>query len=405
MPKILILLVLLQVPEPEVARAQASQETAALEVIFLAVGQGDGIIMRSPEGKVVLVDAGPGPDIVQLLRDHGVDTIDLAIATHPHADHIGGMAEVVRHMPVRFYMDNGVPHTTSTYLDLLQTLEESDVTYLAPIKRLVELGSLSLQVLPPPRDDALTLNNRSIGVLVEFGEFKAIFTGDAEIAELNHFLELGVPEVTLLKASHHGSRDAVSPGWLAATKPDVVVISCGVNNPYGHPHTWALRYYQAVASAVHRTDRDGEVAVRALRNGTYTVVTRETAAVTRARRESPPSREPLTRTEGALTLWVKADAPGNDHHNLNGEYAVIRNRGVTAMEVGGWILCDAAAHCFTFPTGASIAPADSAVVYTGGGTDDRHSFYMNRGQAVWNNRGDTATLRNREGRIVLRYVY
>jgi micrococcal nuclease len=109
--------------------------------------------------------------------------------------------------------------------------------------------------------------------------------------------------------------------------------------------------------------------------------------------------------ESAISLWVLADAPGNDHHNLNGEYAVIRNHSTDTMEVGGWTLCDAAAHCFTFPTGAIISPADSAVIYTGGGTDDRHRFYMNRRQAVWNNRGDTATLRNGQGRVVMRYVY
>jgi beta-lactamase superfamily II metal-dependent hydrolase len=171
MAKILTLLALLPALWPHVATERALQETTALDVIFLAVGQGDGIVLRSPEGKVVLVDAGPGPGIVQLLRHHGIDSIDLAISTHPHADHIGGMAEVIRQMPVRFYMDNGVPHTTSTYRDLLQTLERSDVTYLAPVTRRIELGGLILQVLPPPRDDALTHNNRSVGVLAEFGEF------------------------------------------------------------------------------------------------------------------------------------------------------------------------------------------------------------------------------------------
>jgi competence protein ComEC len=83
----------------------------------------------------------------------------------------------------------------------------------------------------------------------------------------------GVPDVTVLKAAHHGSRNGVSPAWLAATKPEVVVISCGLNNQYGHPHPWALRYYGAVASEIYRTDWDGEVRVRGHHDGSYEVST------------------------------------------------------------------------------------------------------------------------------------
>ena len=87
-----------------------------------------------------------------------------------------------------------------------------------------------------------------------------ILTGDSEVPELNYFMELGVPDVTVLKAAHHGSRDAVSPLWLQTTSPEVVVISCGLNNQYGHPDDWALRYYGAVAS---ETYRDSSAFVRA----------------------------------------------------------------------------------------------------------------------------------------------
>ena len=242
------------------------------QIIFLDVGQGDATLVRSAEGKVALIDAGPSPAIVSQLRRHGVDTVDIAIASHAHADHIGGMAAVLGAFPVRYYMDNGVPHTTATYRDLLATLAASDVVYLEASARTLGLGAMTLRVLPLP--EAADQNNASVGVIVEYGRFRAILTGDSEVEELGHFLALGVPDVTVLKAAHHGSRDAVTPAWLDATRPEVVVISCGRDNRYGHPNPWALRYYESVASEVYRTDLDGEVVIQVSPDGKFEVSTR-----------------------------------------------------------------------------------------------------------------------------------
>lgn len=243
------------------------------EIIFLDVGQGDAAVVRSPEGKVALVDSGRDADILESLRRHGIDSIDIAIASHPHADHIGGMEAVISTLPVRYFMDNGVPHTTATYRDLMRTLQKSDLTYLEATARTISLGSVELIVLPPLSLGGDDLNNGSIGLVVTYGAFRALLTGDSEIEELNHFLSLGVPEVSVLKAAHHGSRDAVSPAWLSATKPEVVVISCGRDNPYGFPDSWALRYYETVASEVYRTDLDGDVTIRVFPDGSFEVST------------------------------------------------------------------------------------------------------------------------------------
>ncbi len=253
--------------------ALAGQDTtAAAEIVFLDVGQGDAVLIRSPEGRTALVDAGPrDADVAGQLRRRGVDSLNLVVATHPHADHIGGLAAVLRAFPVRYYMDNGAPHTTRTYRELLQAVRAADVVYLEAVPRRIRLGSVAIEVLPPPAE-AEDHNARSLGLQVRYGEFDALLTGDAPLPTLNHFLALGVGEVELLKASHHGSRDGVSPGWLSRTKPEVVVISCGGDNPYGHPDRWALRYYEAVAR-VYRTDRDGEVRVSARADGSYRVGT------------------------------------------------------------------------------------------------------------------------------------
>jgi competence protein ComEC len=247
----------------------AAAPAPAVEITFLDVGQGDAVLVRAPEGRTALIDAGLEAPLAAL-RASGVDRIDLLVATHPHADHIGGMRAVLSALPVRFYMDNGQAHTTATYRNLLATLERTDVTYLTAEPRTVTLGSVALEVLPlPPLD--VTHNNRSIGIVLRFGAFLAFFSGDSELEELEWFLARGVvPDVTLLKAAHHGSADAVTDAFLARARPEVVVISVGQND-YGHPHRRALAAYGAYADAIYRTDVDGSVTVRAYEDGRFEV--------------------------------------------------------------------------------------------------------------------------------------
>ena len=154
-------------PAPQTS---APQLPSSLKIIFLDVGQGDAAIIRTAEGKVALIDAGPSQEIVAQLSEHGITSLDLVIASHPHADHIGGMAAVLRSMPVTYYMDNGVPHTTATYLTLLEELQASDVIYLQATARSIQLGSVEIRILPPPPGDPSDQNDSSVGVLVEYGD-------------------------------------------------------------------------------------------------------------------------------------------------------------------------------------------------------------------------------------------
>ncbi len=368
----------------------SSQQSGRVEIIFLDVGQGEAILIRSPEGKTALVDAGPGSVAHVLARRYGVDSIDFAVATHPHSDHIGGMVAILLSFPVRYYMDNGAPHTTSTYSHLMAMVQRSDITYLRATDRAVELGSVNIEVLPPP-EDADGFNNRSIGLLVEYGEFRALLTGDSEVEELNHFLAAGVPQVTLLKAAHHGSRDAITPAWLAATKPQVVVISVGRGNSYGHPHEWALRLYDASAEAIYRTDVHGDITIRGGRDGSYEIETRFVPSNTEAVLAPGPS------AVDPIEVRVSPTAPD--------EHAVVRNNTGRAVEIGGWGLCNAASFCFIFPDGASVAAGDSVTVYTGSGRGDGRSFYWDSHTPRWGDEGDAAILRDRTWDIMANYSY
>ena len=259
--------------------ALPSPTDTTLAITFLNVGQGDAVLIRAPEGQTALVDAGRG-DIVPLLREMGVDGIDLLVATHPHADHIGGMADVIRSMPVRFYMDNGQPHTTATYRRLLAALEaRPEITYLEAVPRTISLGSAEIEVLPLLPRATTDFNNRSVALVVRFGSFTALLSGDSEVRQLTHLVGQGaVPAVTLLKAPHHGSDNGFTWPFLEAARPEVVVISVG-RNGYGHPRPAALRAYAEVGAAVLRTDQAGHVAILGYERGDFGVVRGEQVAL------------------------------------------------------------------------------------------------------------------------------
>ena len=403
---------------PAAVQVAPPQPDSSLRVTFLDVGQGDAILLQAPEGQTALIDAGRG-DVVPLLREMGVTGIDLLVATHPHADHIGGMTQVLESMPVRFYMDNGDPHTTATYRRLLSALEaRPEITYLEATPRTISLGSASLEVLPLLPRGSTDHNNRSVSLVLSFGDFTALLSGDSEVRQLTHFVnQQVVPKLTLLKAAHHGSDNGFTWSFLQTARPEVVVISVG-RNGYGHPRPAALEAYAATAGETLRTDLHGHVQVQGHRDGAYAVVrgaqVASAASSGRPRITQPPVIGAETPVVGAaprpapntkLRLSVTADAPGNDHQNLNGEYVTIESMDAQDIAIGGWRLCDRANHCFLFPGGAVLEAGGRIVIHTGTGQPDGIRYYMGRRQAVWNNDGDTATLFDGSGTIVLAFSY
>ncbi len=253
-----------------------------VRITFLDVGQADAVLIQAPAGQTALLDAGlPSPTAA--LRERGVTAIDLLVASHAHADHIGGMTAVLEAFPIRFYMDNGIPHTSIIYRRLLEALQpRPEIKYLNADSRTITLGDATLEVLsaapfPPssaiaelavetatdslpdaPADTAPWIaaddqNNRSIGLILRLGSFAAFFSGDSEVEQLTWLLRKdAVPDITLLKAPHHGSRNGVTLEYLEVARPEVVVISVGDGNVYGHPHPEALELYGAFAD-VYRT--------------------------------------------------------------------------------------------------------------------------------------------------------
>src|SRR3954451_16533728 len=136
------------------ARAQQAPEAARAGVAsidFLDVGQGDSILMRSPEGKTALVDAGPTKEgAVRTLKRRGIRSIDLVIVSHHHSDHYGGMDQVIRNFHPSYFVATGSSHTTKTYLKLLQSVRDLGITAVEPTSksRKIELGTVELTIFP-----------------------------------------------------------------------------------------------------------------------------------------------------------------------------------------------------------------------------------------------------------------
>jgi competence protein ComEC len=232
-----------------------------------------------------------------------VEQIDLLVASHNHADHIGGMDAILDSLPVRFYLDNGHPAATRIQRRVLERVESRGVGYLEPTRRTVSLGAAQLRVIPAPDGVAGDeQNNRSLTLVLEHGPFRALFPGDAETQLINALLASEeLPRVDVLKASHHGSRNGVTPAWLARLQPAVVAISLAEGNSYGHPHAAALRYYCAGGRRVLRTDLHGDIVVEVDSSGGYEVRT--------TRGQDLPAAEQTSRACGTYSPADTTGAP------------------------------------------------------------------------------------------------
>ena len=186
------------------------------------------------------------------------------------------MASVLLTIPVKAYVDNGLPHTTVSYRRTLAAVEravESGRTqYYSATPRTFTVGSTTFRILPPSGVDA-SQNNNSVGVIITHGEFRSLFTGDSERKQLAHWLAAeSIPRVHVLKAAHHGGRNGFTPEWARVTSPALVLIPVG-NNSYGHPSPWVEQRWAAVGASVLRTDVNGMIVVNASANGQFTVRT------------------------------------------------------------------------------------------------------------------------------------
>src|SRR5262245_26883765 len=258
-----------QIPTPFVTQGR-------LQIYALDVGQGDSSLIITPEGKSVLIDAGPpqaGDEVVAALRKRDVQSLDLAVTTHPHADHIGGMRQVIENFGVKNFLDSGQVYASKEYERMLRAIHEKGIRFIEAKKGMkFDLDSgVKLEVLNPQgagqwitevRRGGSVENANSVVLRLTYGNFSMLFTGDAETETENLMMESGVPlHAQVLKVGHHGSRYATSSRFLEAVAPEAAIISCGAENRYGHPAKQTLDRLQKAGVKIYRTDLNGEIAI------------------------------------------------------------------------------------------------------------------------------------------------
>jgi beta-lactamase superfamily II metal-dependent hydrolase len=242
------------------ATAQHSLDT--LTVHFIDVGQGDSILIDIGDIEVLIDGGGKTPGVVEYLNDYVDGALEVMIATHPHADHVGGLIAVLDAFEVEEIWHNGDTSTSQIYADFMAAVEaEGAQVHVARRGNEIQAGGLTFTVLNPATL-AGTTNNNSIVLSLSYGEVDFLFAGDAEQEAEADMVAAGIiPDVEILKVGHHGSRTASSESFLEAAQPEIAIYMAGAGNSYGHPHAETISTLQAIGASIYGTDVYGTILV------------------------------------------------------------------------------------------------------------------------------------------------
>lgn len=246
-----------------------SEEEPGLEVHFIDVGQGDCTLLLN-EGHAMLIDAGEdrqGTKVQKYLQKQGVEKLDYVIASHPDADHIGGLDVILTKFDCETILFTDAKSDTAAYRNVMEAIRYRGYTITTPkVGEKYSFGNAVFTIVSPVGTYDKRSNNYSIGLKVSFGENSFLFIGDTEKEAQTDMLQSGADlEADVLKAGHHGSSDSADKTFLEAVDAEYTVISCGKGNDYGHPHAKTLHLFQELDMQVFRTDEQGTIT--AISNG------------------------------------------------------------------------------------------------------------------------------------------
>lgn len=244
-------------------------QTNAVQVSFLDIGQGDSIFFRTPDDYFLLIDGGPNMSVLEQLADvmpRYNRTIDLMVLTHPHADHVNGLVEVLKRFDVKRVMLTGTPSKNPYYQELFKLCDKFKIPiYFGQAKNDIKFGKyMYLDIVWPDRSmigkPFNNLNNASLTIRAITPNHIIFLGGDAEVEEEHEMLNFGFDlSADILKAGHHGSKTASSAEFLDAVTPNTAVIQSGEDNSFGHPHKETLEKFLKRAIKVRRNDIEGRI--------------------------------------------------------------------------------------------------------------------------------------------------
>nr|WP_071460631.1 ComEC/Rec2 family competence protein [Bacillus mediterraneensis] len=255
-----LLISLLLLASVSITPAAATNE---LKVHFINVGQGDAIYIKTANGDDILIDAGnrDGNDVVAYLKKQKVNDIEVMIATHPDADHMGGLDEILKSFKIKSVYAPKVSHTTQVYKDFLTAVKNEGVKNKTATKGVsIPLKGVTANFVGSVRSYSNSdLNNWSAVLRLTYGKKAFLFTGDAETTSENDMIKSKqVLTADVIKIGHHGAKTSTSSAFLKTIKPKYAVLSVGKNS-YGHPTSDVLNRLKSSKVNVFRTDKQGTI--------------------------------------------------------------------------------------------------------------------------------------------------
>ncbi len=393
-----------------------------LIVHFIDVGQGDSILIDLEQTEILIDGGEKNTGVADYIRPYVDGALEAMVATHPHADHIGGLLEVLQKYDIKDIWLNGDTYSTKTYTDFMNLVNAENATvHEAERGQTMQVGVLNFNILNPAKPLSTDTNDNSIVLSLSYGDTDFLFMGDAQRHAESSMLNL-VTDIDILKVGHHGSRTSSSPEFLNLIKPEVAIYSARLGNSYGHPHQETLVALNSIGAKIYGTEVHGTVEVTT--NGKVYDVRPEkqlppvksssvspspTLTPTPTPAPSPSSTPSSTPTPSTVTnvKITKVFYDGLVPRTESDEYVEITNLGNEPVDLKGWVVKDISEGypVLTFPS-YILQPGKSLRVYTNEIHPEYGGFSFGSGKAVWNNTSpDTAALFNAQGQEVSRKSY
>jgi len=456
-------------PQTIVASLSIVQEVPpeTLDVHFIDVGQGDAILIDY-DAYEMLIDGGRWGNCAAYIASYVDGDLEVMVATHPDADHIGGLCNVLDAFDVEHIWLNGDTASTQTYREFMAKVSaEGAQIHQASRGDQINLSTLTFDILNPTLPLSSDRNENSIVMKLSFGQGDFLFTGDVEGGAEARMVEANlIDDIDFLKVAHHGSKYSSTVSFLDAAQPEIAIYSAGANNPYGHPAPETIARLHDIGATIYGTDVNGTIIVTT-DGETYRIKTEPPPKITynlsinvEGQGTTEPSPGTHSYSEGTLVVitampasndWEfdhwSGDASGisptviitmNSNKDVTAyfkqvpvidgdgnvqityifydglvyrtesdEYVEITNLGDVPQDLKGWVLKDISEGypSFTFPS-YILAPGESIRVYTNEYHPEWGGFSFGYGKAIWNNKSpDTAALYNAQGEEVSRKSY